>query len=58
MPEINDRIRKKLGEYPSPIDEICIDVIAFAQSASEQAIKEHLDKLVRKAVKQQEETKS
>lgn len=54
MPEINESIRKKLSEYQSPIDDICKKVIAFAQSMPESAVKEHLDQLVRKAVKQEE----
>ena len=54
MPEINESIRKKLNEYQSPIDDICKNIVAFAQSMPEPAVKEHLDLLVRKAVKQEE----
>jgi len=54
MPEINESIRKKLGACRPPINLICKEVVAFAQSMPEAAVKEHLDKLIRKAIKQEE----
>lgn len=54
MADINDNIMKKLKRYPAPIGKICQDLIAFAQTMPEQAVKEHLDQLVRRAVKREE----
>ena len=54
MKDINISIKKKLNEYQSPIKEICENIVAFAQSMPETAVKEHLDQLVRKAIKQEE----
>lgn len=54
MSEINESIRKKLDAFPLPIGSICKDIVAFAQSMPEPAVREHLDQLVRKAVKKEE----
>ena len=57
MPKINKKIKQKLTALPDPIGDICKETVAFAQSMPEAAIKEHLDNLVRKAVKKEEENK-
>jgi hypothetical protein len=54
MPEINEKISQKLDDYPEPINIISKEIISFAQNMPEPAVKEHLDQLVRKAVKRQE----
>lgn len=54
MPGINETIRKKLEAYPSPIGNLGKEIVAFAQTMPEAAVKEHLDSLVRKAVKEEE----
>lgn len=55
MPEINETIRTKLEAYPAPISNIGKEIVAFAQTAPETAVKEHLANLVRKAVKEEEQ---
>jgi hypothetical protein len=54
MTEINETISKKFAEYPEPISTICKKVVSFAQSMPELAVEEHLDDLIRKAVKREE----
>ena len=54
MPEVNDTIRKKLGTYRAPIGYICQEILIFAQTMPEQAVKERLDDLVRRAVKKED----
>ena len=54
MSEINETIRKKLEVYPVPIGSIGKKIVAFAQAMPESAVKEHLDLLVRKAVKKED----
>lgn len=54
MSEINETIRKKLEAYSVPIDSIGKEIVAFAQTMPEAAVKEHLDLLVRRAVKKEE----
>jgi hypothetical protein len=54
MPEINEAIRKKLEKYHAPIGNLCKEVVTFAQTMPETAVKEHLDVLIRKAVKKEE----
>ncbi len=54
MSEINATIRKKLKAYPTLISNIGEEIIAFAQTMPETAVKAHLDLLVRKAVKKEE----
>lgn len=54
MTEINERIKQKLEGYPEPIGSIAKEIISFAQNMPEPAVKEHLDQLVRKAVKKEE----
>ena len=54
MTELNETIRKKLEVYPSSVGDICKEIVAFAQNMPEPAVKEHLDMLIRKAVKKEE----
>ena len=54
MTEINETIKKKFEAHPAPIGDICKNIVAFAQNMPEPAVKEHLDMLIRKAVKQEE----
>ena len=54
MAEINETIKKKLKAYPKPIEELCVEIIAFAQNMPVTAVKEHLDTLIRKIVKKEE----
>jgi hypothetical protein len=54
MREINETIRKKLDTYPALVGNICKEIVTFAQSMPESAVKEHLDVLIRKAVKEEE----
>ena len=53
MPEINETIRNKFEAYPSPVGDICREILAFAQNKPEPAVKEHLDTLIRKAAKRE-----
>lgn len=55
MSEVNQRIRDKLSKYTPPIGEICTEIVAFAKTMPEIAIKDHLDHLIRKAVKDAEQ---
>lgn len=55
MPKINKKIEQKLNAFPTPISDICKEAVAFAQTMPEVAVKEHLDNLIRKAVKKEEE---
>ena len=54
MSEVNKSIKEKLDKYPPPVSDICKEVVAFAQNMPEAATKEHLDLLIRKAVKKTE----
>ena len=54
MREINETIRKKHDTYPALVGNICKEIVTFAQSMPESAVKEHLDVLIRKAVKEEE----
>ena len=54
MGEVNKSLKEKLDACPPTIRAICQDTIVFAQSMPEIAIKDHLDALIRKAVKKDE----
>ena len=54
MREINETIKNKLDKYPLPEGNICKEIVTFSQSMPESAVKEHLDALIRKAVKEEE----
>jgi hypothetical protein len=56
MPDINENIRRRLEEYPEPVGRICRELVTFAQTMPEPAVKQHLDNLVRRAVKKEELT--
>lgn len=51
MAQINETITEKLEKYPEVTRDICREIVAFAQNMPLVAVKEHLDNLVRKAVK-------
>lgn len=54
MTKINQKIKQKLEDYPPPIGTIATEITSFAQNMPEPAVKEHLDNLIRKAVKREE----
>ncbi len=54
MPQLNKTVKKKLEALPAPLDNICEDLLIFADGMPEVAVKEHLESLVRKAVKKME----
>lgn len=52
MSEINESIKKKLDQYPSQVGGICKSIVSFSrQKMPETAVKEHLDRLIRKSIK-------
>lgn len=53
MPEVNETMTEKLRQFPAPIGDLCEKIVIFAQTMPEQAVKEHLDDLVRRAVKKE-----
>lgn len=57
MSELSKKIKSQLVHYDDEIKEICEEIVIFAQKMPEVAVKQHLDQLIRKMVKN-EETKS
>ena len=54
MSELNKGLNEKLEACPSDVRKICRETVLFAQSMPEVAVKEHLDALIRKAIKKGE----
>lgn len=52
MAEITKSIKDKLEKIDSPIREICEELISFSKNMPEQAVKQHLDTIIRKSMKQ------